>query len=70
MKGYVSNWDKAMKYAKAHFGFLNDEAAILRVAKQHMAKLVVGPETTIGKNMNTGTIYLEKRSKAIKPRLP
>ncbi len=70
MIGYTSKWDKALRIAKKEFGFLNDEAAIRRVAKQYMAKFIVGLDVTIGKDMNTNRFYFPNRKKLFKPILP
>jgi hypothetical protein len=68
MKGYVSKWDQAKIRAASQYKFLDNESQILNVARQIMAKLIVGKTTTIG-NIN-GKLVLNKEKVLKKPILP
>lgn len=57
MKGYISKWEKAHRKAKA-IGYKEDDFGYMNVVKQIFAKLIVGWNTTIGKE--NGKIILHK----------
>jgi len=61
MKGYVSKWDKAHRKAKA-YGYKETDFGYINVVKQIFAKLVVGWDTTISRNLGTGKLTIIKHS--------
>ena len=60
MEGYTSKYDKAIKIAKS-YGFKETDYRFNNVVKQIFAKLIVGRDTTISRDLITGKLTLHKR---------